>query len=193
MTVLSSWVGPSLIETGAHERKPCYYCRLTMGSSAPLPQVPPQPSPQQDLAVRQYAPILAYMATECSMFWSRSQLFLLANSALIGFAAKDISTLNQHSEIPILRLYLILSILGLLLCVLWVVTINLGSKWMSWWISKLKQLEPEAYGPITLWSERPPHMGRLKVRYVAYGTAGLFTSIWFGLSVRLLIFICQHH
>jgi len=163
-----------------------------MGSPAHLSQVPPQPSPQQDLAVRQYAPILAYMATECSMFWSRSQLFLVANSALIGFAAKDITTLDKHSDLAKLSLYLVLSILGLLLCALWLVTINLGSKWMNWWISKLTQLEPDAYGTITLWSERP-RMGRLKVRYVAYGTAGLFTSIWAALFAYLLILITHHY
>jgi hypothetical protein len=147
---------------------------------------------QQDLAVRQYAPILAYMGTECSMFWSRSQLFLVANSALIGFAAKDITTLHKHDDLAELWIYFALSIVGLLLCGLWLVTINLGPKWMNWWIGKLEQLEPAAYGAITLWSQRPP-MGRLKVRYVAYGTAILFTCIWAALFVYLLILITHNY
>ena len=147
---------------------------------------------QDDLAVRQYAPILAYMGTECSMFWSRSQLFLVANSALIGFAAKDITTLHTHDDLAKLWLYFALSIVGLLLCGLWLVTIELGSKWMNWWIGKLKQLEPAAYGSVTLWSERPP-MGPLKVRYVATGTAILFTCIWLALFVYLLFLITHHY
>lgn len=155
-------------------------------------QVPPPAMTEQDLAIRQYAPILGYMGTECSMFWSRSQLFLVANSALIGFAAKDITGLQKNDELAKLWLYLALSILGLLLCGLWLVTIKLGSKWMNWWIRKLKQLEPTAYGAITLWSERPP-MGRLKVRYVASGTAILFTCIWAVLFVYLLILITHHY
>ncbi len=74
------------------------------------------------------------------MFWSRSQLFLVANSALIGFAAKDITTLQRNDELAKLWLYLALSIVGLLLCGLRLVTINLGSKWMNWWIpGKLRQ------------------------------------------------------
>ena len=146
---------------------------------------------EQDLAIRQYAPILAYMGTECSMFSSRSQLFLVANSALIGFAAKDITTLQKHDGLAKLWLYFALSVAGLLLCGLWLVTIYLGTKWMSWWIEKLNQLEPAAYGAITLWRQRPS-MGRLKVRYVAYGTAILFFCIWGAVFVYLLFLITHH-
>lgn len=155
-----------------------------MSSSGNLTPVPP-PINSQDLALRQYAPILSYMATESSMFWSRSQLFLVANSALIGFAAKDITTLHDHQDLAMLRLYMALPVVGLLICGLWLVTINLGSKWMDWWIEKLKQLEPSAYGNIKLWSERPK-MGRLKVRHVAYGTAILFTLVW----TTVFLYLC---
>ena len=129
------------------------------------------------------------------MFWSRSQLFLVANSALIGFAAKDITTLHKDSDFAKLWLYLALSIVGLLLSGLWLVTIDLGIKWMDWWIAKLTILEPfaygatAAYGAITLWSKRPPMGPFKKVRYVAYGTAILFTCIWLPLFVYLLILI----
>ena len=154
-------------------------------------QVPVRPIPEPDLAIKQYAPILSYLGTECSMFWSRSQLFLVANSALIGFAAKDITSLNSTDPRGKLWLYLGLSIVGALLCGLWLVTINLGSRWMNWWIGKLKQLEPAAYGSVTLWSQRP-FGGRFKVRHVAYGTAALFTCVWGAVFAYILILIISH-
>lgn len=149
------------------------------------------PTQDQDLAIRQYAPISAYLGNECSMFWSRSQLFLVANSALIGFAAKDITTLTSKDALAKLWLYLALSVVGVLLCGLWLVTINLGSKWMNWWIGKLTELESKAYGSLTLWRKRP-FTGRLKVRYVAYGTASLFSCVWAALIVYIFVLISHH-
>jgi hypothetical protein len=143
----------------------------------------------QDLALRQYAPIFSYLGTECSMFWSRSQLFLVANSALIGFAAKDITALHQHYDLTEVWLYLALSVAGLLLCGLWLITINLGTKWMSWWSEKLKRLEETAYGDIELWRNRPH---RLKIRNLAYCTAALFICLWGGLFLYLLHLIITH-
>jgi hypothetical protein len=146
---------------------------------------PQQITQDQDLALRQYAPILAFMGTECSMFWSRSQLFLVANSALIGFAAKDITTVDPKTDPTKVWIYLVLSFFGILLCTLWHIAITLGSQWMEWWTSKLKELEPCAFGNIELWRQRPP-TGWVKVRYVARGTAILFTILWAALFLYLL-------
>jgi hypothetical protein len=80
-----------------------------MSTAAPTPAA----QSSQEIALKQYAPVLSYMATECSMFWSRSQLFLVANSALIGLAAKEVTTLSRASPTHELSIYLGLSICGI--------------------------------------------------------------------------------
>lgn len=148
-------------------------------------------SPATDLAVRRYTTIMAYMGTECSMFWSRSQLFLVANSALIGFIAKGIPTPGESRDIAKLWVYLILSIAGLSLCVLWHIAITVGSKWIDWWREKMNALEADAFDATVLWRERPP-TGWWRARTVARATAVLFTILWLSLFAYVTTLFFWH-
>lgn len=150
---------------------------------------PPPIPPETDLALRRYAIVMSYMGTECSMFWGRSQLFLVANAAIIGFLARDIPLPGAPHDAK-LAIYLILSVAGLVLSILWQLMIYLGSGWISWWQQKLKSLEAEAFGSLTLWSERPPEV-RLKTRSVARATATLFSVIWIAL-LGYILFLLIH-
>jgi|KBSMisStandDraft_5_1062788.scaffolds.fasta_scaffold1027840_2 hypothetical protein len=146
---------------------------------------PPPIPPATDLALRRYTTVMAYMGTECSMFWSRSQLFLVANSALIGFLAKDIPLPGAPQNLPKLWIYLSLSVAGLALCTLWHIMIHVGSRWIDWWQLKMSTLEPDAYDSTVLWRQRPS-TGPWKARDVARATAVLFTIIWLGLFIYIL-------
>jgi hypothetical protein len=145
---------------------------------------PPPIPPETDLALRRYTVIMSYMATECSMFWSRSQLFLVANSALIGFLAKDTPLPGAPHDAK-LWIYLGLSVAGLALCTLWHIMISVGSRWISWWQQKMCALEADAFDSTILWRERPP-TGPLRARDVARATAVLFTIIWLALFLYIV-------
>jgi hypothetical protein len=156
-------------------------------TTPPILSIPPA----TDLALRRYSTIMAYMGTECSMFWSRSQLFLVANSALIGFIAKDIPSPSGPRDMAKLWIYLILSIAGLSLCLLWHIAITVGSKWIDWWRKKMDELEVDAFDTTILWRERPP-TGWWHARTVARATAMLFTVLWFSLFAYVTtLFFCH--
>jgi hypothetical protein len=139
---------------------------------------------QQELALKQYAPVLAYLATESTMFWSRSQLFLVAHSALLGLIGKEIPTPAERDPAR-LGIFMILAAAGLVLSGLWHLAITVGGRWMDWWKAKLEALEPEAFGSIELWRRRPNTP--VPARRVARFAASLFTMLWFGLLVYLVI------
>jgi hypothetical protein len=140
-------------------------------------------TPEEELALKRYTPVLAYLATECTMFWNRSQLFLVAHSALIGFVAKDIPT-RTNNDPANLRVPIALSIAGLVLSGLWHLAIFIGSRWIDWWKAKLIALEQEAFGTTHLWRSRPSTP--VHARTVARLAAWLFTVLWLGLLVYLI-------
>jgi len=140
---------------------------------------------EQGLALKKYAPVLAYLGTEATMFWSRSQLFLVAHSALLGFIGKDLPTpasVPDHARLGILIAW---AAVGLLLSGLWHLAITVGSQWVEWWKKALIELEPEAFGSIRLWRSRPNTL--VKARTVARFAASLFSIVWVGLLVYLVI------
>jgi hypothetical protein len=139
---------------------------------------------QQELALKKYTPILAYLATECTMFWNRSQLFLVAHSALLGFIGKDLPT-PKETDLAKLGIFMVWAAAGLVLSGLWHLAITVGSKWVDWWTGKLVTLEADAFGPIELWRKRP--QTPVRARMVARLAASLFTCLWFGLLVYLVI------
>jgi hypothetical protein len=139
---------------------------------------------KQELALKKYAPILAYLGTEATMFWNRSQLFLVAHSALLGFIGKDLPT-PKESDPARLGIFIVWAAVGLLMSGLWHLAITVGDQWVDWWKNTLIQLEPEAFGSIELWRKRPKTP--VRARTVARLAALLFSIVWVGLLVYLVI------
>jgi hypothetical protein len=151
------------------------------------PKQDPTPKPDigQELALKKYIPVLAYLGTEATMFWSRSQLFLVAHSALLGFIGKDLPTSASRPDHARLGIFIAWAAVGLVLSALWHLAITVGSQWVDWWKEVLKELEPAAFGSTQLWRSRPKTL--VPARRVARFAASLFSIVWLGLLVYLVI------
>jgi hypothetical protein len=102
-----------------------------------------------DLALKRYDIVMKYLATENTLYWTRSQILLLANTALLGYAANQLNALDADlSKEPWTRLSVVLveCLFGLLLCVAWHFGIDAGAYWMDRWQDLLTdRLEPVAF------------------------------------------------
>jgi lysylphosphatidylglycerol synthetase-like protein (DUF2156 family) len=143
------------------------------------------PDPNVDLALRRYDTVFRYLASENAIFWTRSQLFLVANAALIGFVTKDLpSAVAQVSFAKLVML--ILGCLGaLLLCVLWHLAVIAGSNWWRHWHGLLETIEPDAFGEHNVMRRRPARTPRF--RLIARSAAWLFTCMWIGVLGYLVL------
>jgi hypothetical protein len=105
-------------------------------------------------------------------------------SALLGFIGKEIPTPKEKDPAK-LGIFMILAAAGLVLSGLWHLAVIVGVRWVDWWKAKLVILEPEAFGSVELWRARPntPVYARTVARLAAW----LFTILWFGLLVYLVI------
>ena len=55
----------------------------------------PLQTPQTDLALKRYDVLFRYLAYENTVYWSRSQFFLVANAGMFAFAAAKLPTSTQ--------------------------------------------------------------------------------------------------
>jgi hypothetical protein len=130
--------------------------------------------------LKRYDIVMRYLATEGQIFWNRSQLFLVANAALIGFVFREVPTSLKDSSATKLTILFIGTLTGILLCCLWFRAIKSGNKWLDHWISILKTWEPEAMGETNVF-RRPP--AGPSSRAVARLAASLFIVIWALLAI----------
>lgn len=138
---------------------------------------------QQDLALRQYDCILRYLASDNTVYWSRSQLLLVANAALVGFIFKEIPSPRSPGETWTQLIVLTVSCLvGIGLCSVWFLAIKAGLRWMDRWIAILQRLEGRAFGEISVHRER---FSGVRSRTIANLTAALFMAVWVFATVYL--------
>lgn len=129
----------------------------------------------RDLALRRYDAVLKYLGSEATVFWRGSQLFLVAHAAFLGLIVKDLPTAPRSTPTARILVLIVVALAGLLLCVLWHLSMRAGSGWIDYWKAVLRRLEPEAFDDIDLFRTRPriPHQ-----RVVAKFAAWLFTVVW---------------
>lgn len=85
-----------------------------------------------DDLIKKYDMVQKLFVMDTQIYWTRSQLLLVANSALAGFALNSVPINSDAHTVKIWTLF-IEAIIGILLCVLWRRAIKSGSGWMNHW------------------------------------------------------------
>jgi len=139
-----------------------------------------------DFALRRYDTVLKYLATETQIYWSRSQLFLVANAAMLGFALKDFPGDAQEPTKKLVA-QLLGAFTGICLCLLWRKGLRSGKIWMEHWKKALRRWEELAFSDVMLYREPPSHA--VESSGVAGQAASLFLIIWSLVAAYLVISI----
>ena len=136
-----------------------------------------------DDVLKCYDIVMRYLGTEAQIYWNRSQLFLVANAALMGLIFREVPTSIQVTNFTKLTILLIGTLAGVLLCCLWFMAIRSGNKWLDHWISILKRWEKDAkpMGETDLFLVGPTKGP--SSRRVAWLTATLFFIAWVALAI----------
>jgi hypothetical protein len=140
----------------------------------------------RDLALSRYDTLLRYLAYENTVYWTRAHLLLVANAALLGFVSTRIptSSLSSVSWTQLIVLAVV-CLSGMALTIIWHFALAAGSGWISHWTSNLARLEGQAFGDMNLVRERPT--GVVSAQKVARATAFLFTALWVGAILFLVL------
>jgi hypothetical protein len=143
----------------------------------------PEPTVEErELALKRYDSVLRYLGTEVQVYWTRSQLFLVANAALLGFELNNIPVWPDvrwnKVIVPLLG-----ALVGGVLCFLWRRGLDSGEGWMEHWKAALRQWEELAFGSLNLYRTRPKGV---KKSGVGRKAAWLFQTLWFLVAAYLL-------
>ena len=120
--------------------------------------------------------MLKYLGTETQIYWTRSQLILIANVALLGFGLASIPV-TRDVRADKLAVLTTGAVVGVVLCILWLKGLRSGKAWMEHWKSALRQWEQAAFANVNLFGSRPvdlPESASGAARYAAV----LFLLIW---------------
>lgn len=140
-----------------------------------LPVPDPPSDAERDIALKRYDTVLKLLTTDIQVYWTRSQLFLVANAALVGFELNSIPIATDAHMPKILALALG-AITGIIICILWRRGLKAGQGWMAHWKSALSTWEIAAFGGVNLYRARPVNVP--KSSGVAGGAALLFLILW---------------
>lgn len=106
----------------------------------------------RDLSLRRFDIVSRYLASDNAIYWNRSQLLMVANTALLGFFASQLAGVSADPQNLRVYSWLMLdylaaeAIVGVCLCVLWHFAITGGQYWLAQWEAILRELEPAAMG-----------------------------------------------
>jgi hypothetical protein len=146
---------------------------------------PPEPTAQErDLALRRYDTVMKYLGTETQIYWTRSQLFLVANAALLGFEVSNVPV-APDARISKLIALLIGASTGGVLCFLWRKGLRSGEGWMDHWKSALIQWEELAFETVNLY-RKPPACVPKSTSGTAKAAAWLFSTLWWLIAAYLV-------
>jgi len=151
----------------------------------------------REVALKRYDTIMRYLASDNAIYWTRSQLLLVAHAAMLGFLGnqfKDVPTdIKTYAWFKLGALF-VECLSGLGLCLIWYFAIKGGRYWLDRWENILKnQLEEQAFDQINVYRnimDRP----KPRTRTVAYLTLGLFAFVWLcalALTLYLAISKCR--
>jgi hypothetical protein len=125
---------------------------------------------------------MSYLQYENGVFWARSNLLLVANAALFGFAASNLPMMISAGWDRTIS-HAVISVAGIFLTVIWRGVLKRGEFWVLHWHDLLVKLEPKAFGrePVirtmaSLPAVREPSAGRVKE--LAYHLQAVFLTLW---------------
>lgn len=139
-------------------------------------------------ALERYRIVMGYLQYENSVFWQRGHFFFLTSAALFGFVSSRLPLLTRNSSWENVGATLVMSIAGLVLCLLWKRALDAGNFWIAHWHHILRdQLEPLAFPEdirvLRDFGPEPADPRRVKARLVAEGPIYLFMVLWLLLAV----------
>jgi hypothetical protein len=152
-----------------------------------LPTPDPPSDAERDIALRRYDTVVKLLTTDSQIYWARSQVFLVANAALVGFEFSSIPIANDARQTKLLALA-VGAATGIILCILWRRGLKAGKAWTEHWKAALRTWEQAAFGDVNLYRVRPPHISRAGI--VARGTAMLFLALW--IIVAAYVALCLY-
>jgi hypothetical protein len=135
-----------------------------------------------DLHLKRFDIVCRYLQYENTVYWTRSQLFLVANAALLGFLANRLPEDTKASWVRMI-VVLVLLLLGLGLSILWLLILRAAHGWIEHWHSHLKHLEPMAFPNGALKSPLFADVDRLEahwpIKRLSLVIVYAFIGVWF--------------
>lgn len=149
----------------------------------------------REVARTGYEAAIALWTNEGSIFWARFNALLVANSIVLGTQALLIS-----SQRPPLGAVILLSIAGLLICLLWYLGCDRSLSYYGYWIHSARELEEIHLAPIVRtvsrgadFAEGRPvnfrtrekdltyqlgRSGRMRIKHIAYVIIAVFAVLY---------------
>ena len=140
----------------------------------------------EEMALKRYDVVLKHLLGDIQIYWTRSQFFLVTNAALLGFELNSFPS-SEIGTSKLIALFLG-GLVGMTLCILWIISVRSGRIWMDHWKRALSEWETLAFDNVNLYRQRPA--GSPRSPKIPFVTAGLFLAVWSVFALYLLICIC---
>lgn len=132
-------------------------------------------------AFQKYQCVMWYLQSEGQLYWTRSQLYLVASAALLGLVGTHVPPFSD--DVPWVHVVVdaLAGLAGLGLCALWRGMLDAGDFSIHRWRAVLVALEPEAMGDTQIWRSTariPVGTERPSARKVIRTTVKMFASLW---------------
>ena len=144
------------------------------------------PASSQDVAFRRYTLLTGMIQYEGTVMWTRSQLYLVAHAALLGFVSTklpygDLGSILWTQFVTVF----IFAVSGLCLAHFWRLSLAASEHYLEHWLDDARAIEPESFDDIQIFRfPGPTHGGRR----AAHLTSKLFISLW--ILVCLFLVAC---
>ena len=149
------------------------------------------PTKRQEWALKQYDTLMRYLAYEGTVFWNRSQHFLVAHAVMFAFlAASQFPTDVENTKWIQMLLLGVVCVAGIKLAALWRSVILAGNFWTNRWEKLLQEIEPDAFGQRRVLRGAGDDVladERRSGKRAAQIAATLFTVLWWLLFTLLLV------
>jgi hypothetical protein len=141
---------------------------------------------REDLALKRYDLVFRHLAAKNGLFWTRSQIILVAHAALLGFMLKELASASPYTGWPELIVDLSVGVIGFILAVFWHYAVKSGWRWLEHWRSILRHLESQAYAEINVLRRAPLPKISPGSTDLARWTATLFIAVGTCVPVSVL-------
>ncbi len=125
-----------------------------------------------------YQAAITLKDSESQIQWSRYSAILVINTLLIGLIGLNDNEKNIiHTDFVELLQYI--PLIGIFICILWLITTWKGFKWSQFWIKKANEIENDLPGGINPIQEGAQKQSKyLKTEYAAYLMISIFIAIY---------------